>query len=140
MSVEGKIKDTYIMGLDLEVMSIICDLHPIRKDGETHLLPACYMLNYKEKKKFCEFLCTMKLPNGYSFNISRGANVNDFKIVGLKGHDYYIILQRLLSIGLRGLLRKDVCKAIIDLCMFFKELTSRILKVDMLDKLNKNIV
>lgn len=48
-------------------------------------------------------------------------------------------LERLLSIGLRGVLHKDVCKTIVDLCLYFKELTLRTLKVDVLNKLDKNI-
>lgn len=43
------------------------------------------------------------------------------------------------SIALRAYLSKDVYKAIIELWLFFKELTTKTLKLDVLERLNKNI-
>lgn len=57
----------------------------------------------------------------------------------MKSHDYHIILQRLLPVALCGYLPKDVRVAIIEYCLFFKELTSKTLKLDVLERLNKDI-
>ncbi|KAK3206877.1 hypothetical protein Dsin_020923 [Dipteronia sinensis] len=43
-------------------------------------------------------------------------------------------------VALRGYLRRDIRETIIELCVFFKELTSKTLKVDVLERLNTDIV
>ena len=42
----------------------------------------------------------MKVPDGYSSNISRYVNEGDEKISGLKTCDCRILLQRLLLVGI----------------------------------------
>ena len=93
----------------------------------------------RKKIIFCKFLHSLKLPDGYSSNISRCVNMKDWRIQGLKSHDCHVILQRLLPLTLRGTLRKDVSKSLIQLSAFFKELTSRSLKVEALEELESNI-
>ena len=92
-----------------------------------------------EKIAFCKLLLSTKLPDGYASNIARCVNTKDWRIQGLKSHDCHVILQRLLPLALRGSLRKDVSKCLIELCIFFKELTSRSLKVEVLEKLESDI-
>jgi hypothetical protein len=48
-------------------------------------------------------------------------------------------LQRIIPVGLRGLVRKDVYEAIAELGAFFRELCSRNLRVDVVKKLKKDI-
>ena len=64
----------------------------------------------------------MKLPEGYASNISRCVRINEGKILGLKSHDCHVLLQRLLPIGKRAFLRKDVCTILVELCKFFQDL------------------
>ncbi|KAK3212193.1 hypothetical protein Dsin_016899 [Dipteronia sinensis] len=140
MNIDGKTKDTYKTRLDLKEMGIQRELHPICVNGQTKLPSACYSLSSTEKRGLCQFLHSMKLPDGMASNISRCVNTRDCKISGLKSHDCHIILQRLLPVALRGYLRRDIREIIIELCVFFKELTSKTLKVDVLERLNKDIV
>ena len=125
MSIEGKSKDTYKTRLDLEHLGIRKELHPIRIDGRISIPHACYVFTNMEKIAFCKLLLSTKLPDGYASNIARCVNTKDWRIQGLKSHDCHVILQRLLPLALRGSLRKDVSKCLIELCIFFKELTSR---------------
>jgi hypothetical protein len=46
-------------------------------------------------------------------------------------------LQRIVPVGLRGLVRKDVYEAIAELGAFFRELGNRNLRVDVVKKLKK---
>ena len=139
MNIDGKTKDTYKARLDLEYMGIRKELHPICIDGIIKMPHACYVFNKTERIMFCKFLQSIKLPDGYASNISRCVNTKDWRIQGLKSHDCHVILQRLLPFALRGCLRKDVSKALIQLCTFFKELTSRSLKVEVLEQLERDI-
>ena len=64
----------------------------------------------------------MKLPDGFRSNIGKKVNETNTNIIGLKSHDYHILMQRLLPIGVKGLLGKGVYTPIIELGMFFKQL------------------
>ncbi|XP_024196087.1 uncharacterized protein LOC112199281 [Rosa chinensis] len=140
MDTEGKTKDSYKTRLDMEEMGIKSDLHPKCIDGVIKFRPAYYTFNIDERKGFCEFCSCTKLPDGMASNISNCVNIADSKIYGLKSHDCHIILQRLLPVALRGYLSKDVREVIIKLCLFFKELTSKTLRLDVLERLDKDIV
>ncbi|KAI3472558.1 hypothetical protein Pfo_029196 [Paulownia fortunei] len=85
--------------------------------------------------EFCQFLKSVKFPNGYAANISRNINVNDGKLYGLKTYDCHILLQRLLPIAIRKFLPNDICGTIVELCDFFKKLTTRTLHVANLRKM-----
>ena len=46
-------------------------------------------------------------------------NKKDEKIPGLKMHDCYVLLHRLLPIGVQAYLPKNVYTAVTELCSFF---------------------
>ena len=76
---------------------------------------ASYTLPMPERKKFCEWLNSIKLPDGYASNISQCVNINDHKISGMKSHDYHIFLQRLLPTASHGYLNKDLYNVLSEL-------------------------
>ena len=49
-----------------------------------------------EKKEFCKILKSIKVPDGYSSNISRCVQLNEKKVNGLKSHDCHVLKQQLL--------------------------------------------
>jgi hypothetical protein len=49
----------------------------------------------------------LKFPDRYAANIKWTVNVGIGKLNGLKSHDYHIIIERLLSVMLRGYLDTD---------------------------------
>ena len=61
------------------------------------------------------------------------------KVLGMKSHDCHIFMQLMLPIAFLELLPQNVWKAIADLCMFFKNLTSREVSIDKMSKLRDNI-
>lgn len=65
---------------------------------------------------------------------------NNFKLQGLKSHDYHVLIKQLLSIAMRCVLPKHVKQAIIRLCLSFNSLYATVIDVTMLDKLEKNLV
>ncbi|XP_012828525.1 PREDICTED: uncharacterized protein LOC105949753 [Erythranthe guttata] len=148
LDIDGKTKDTEKARLDLEDMGIRSELHirslegaKANKDGKVKCLKprALFTLSLKEKKSFCEFLKGVKFPDGYAANISRCVNIKDGKITGLKSHDCHVLLQRLLPVGLRGYLHKDVLDVITELASFFRQLCSRKLNIAVLDDLENKI-
>lgn len=81
----------------------------------------------------------MKVPDGFSSNISYCVNTKEAKISGLKSHDCHVILEHLLPLAIRGLLTPLVREALIELSTFFRLLCAKVLTVDDLNQLESQI-
>jgi hypothetical protein len=92
-----------------------------------------------EKARFCRVLKDVRFPDAYASNISRGVNVDDLKISGLKSHDHHVMFERVIPLAIKGLLPKDARDPLIELSLFFGDLCSKELKIDELDRLQNNI-
>ncbi|XP_077237173.1 uncharacterized protein LOC143878834 [Tasmannia lanceolata] len=140
LNIEGKSKDGVKARLDLRKMKLRRTLHPITKtNNKTYLPSACFTMSPKEKDIFCSILKYVKVPDGYSSNISRRVNLKQRKISGLKSHDCHVLMQQLLPLAIRRTLPKKVSSVLIELCSFFRELCSKVLKAGDLIKLKKRI-
>ncbi|XP_031273920.1 uncharacterized protein LOC116132409 [Pistacia vera] len=137
--IEGKTKDNLNACRDLKEMGIRKDLHPTQKDGKWFYLAACYTLSSEEKTKICKFLKSVKVPVGYSSNISRCVSVKECKINGLRSHDSHILLEKILPMAIRGVVPNNVYDAITELSIF-RELCSKVLKKEALERLESQIV
>ena len=89
---------------------------------------------------FCEWLNSIKLPDGYASNISQCVNINDCKISGMKSPDYHIFLQRLLPTASHGYLKKDLYNVLSELSFFFRDLCSKTLDKATVKKLQEGII
>jgi hypothetical protein len=74
----------------------------------------------KKHKLFCDFICSVKFPDGHASNLSRCIAADGCKLQRLKTHDYHILLQRVLSACLCGLVDKEIYIAIEELANFFR--------------------
>ncbi|XP_039134228.1 uncharacterized protein LOC120271620 [Dioscorea cayenensis subsp. rotundata] len=141
LNVEGKSKDNLKSRKDLVDMGIRCELHPeYLPNGRTRLPPASYSMTKKEKDVFCQVLKNIKVPDGYSSNISRCVNQKERKLQSLKSHDHHILLHDLLPIALRSSLTNRVTCAISAFCNIFKILCGKVLTVEELDKLHRDAI
>jgi hypothetical protein len=140
LKVDGKTKDTTNARLDLHDMGIRPELHLVQTGGSVTAPPAPYVLGKDQRIKFCNFLKGIKFPDGYAANLLRNISADGSKVQGkMKTHTCHILLQRILPAGLRGLVRKDIYVAIAELGTFFRELCSRNLRKDVVEKLKKDI-
>jgi hypothetical protein len=56
-------------------------------------LPTSCITLSKHEKEFCGFLKNVKIPSGYSMNVSRLISFLDLKVAsGVKSHDYHVLL------------------------------------------------
>ncbi|XP_073109285.1 uncharacterized protein [Elaeis guineensis] len=140
LDIKGKTKDTLKGRFDLVDMNIRHNLHSYIENGKLKMPVATYTLSPQEKIAFCNFLSNLRVPDGFSSNISRCVNINEKKISGLKCHDHHILLQQILPVAIRGLLPKSVCEPLIELNNFFRNLCSKLLKVQDLKQLEDDIV
>ena len=71
-------------------------------------------------------------------NPERRVSADGNKVQGLKTHDCHILLQRVLPV-IRGLGRPDLYRAVAELGQFFRELCSRNIRIDALERLRDKI-
>ena len=131
LSINGKSKDNFNSRLDLLAMGIRDQLHLIQRGNKVILSVACYSLISNEKKIY-KFFKEVKVPDGYASNISR--------CVQVKSHDFHVLMQQLLPLAIRGVLHKNVCVVIVELCSFFRQLCSKVLKTNQLEHLENDII
>ncbi|KAM2684022.1 hypothetical protein EV1_045569 [Malus domestica] len=120
-----KSKDGLAARVDLEVLNIRRSQHPRREGNRTFLPPALFTLKREEKTAFCNVLSTIRVPDGYSSNLSRCVHVNERKIHGLKSHDCYVLMQQLLPLAIRPVLPKAVTMVLLGLSAIFRQLCSK---------------
>ena len=140
LDILGKIKDGEKARLDLMEMEIRPNLFPERRGNRTYLPPAKHTLSRAEKRKLCEWLASIKVPDGYSSNFKKLVSVKDLKLIGMKTHDCHVLMQQILPLALRGILTKDVRFAISKLCSFFNSICTKVIDPLVLDSLQSELV
>jgi hypothetical protein len=78
-----------------------------------------------ERKEILKWLKKLKFPDCYAANIKRAVNVGTGKLNGLKSHGYYIIMERLLLVMLRGYLDTDLWEMFAELSYFYWQLCAK---------------
>ncbi|GJY10468.1 zinc finger, PHD-type containing protein [Tanacetum coccineum] len=126
-----KSKDTAKARQDLERLGIRSGLWLGKnKNGKCSKPEAAYSFTPEDKKKFCQFIKRVKLPDGFGSNFKHKVTDNDTNITGLKSHDCHIMMQHLLPYRLQQYLPSDIATLLIELCLFFKKMCSYTLIVD----------
>ena len=121
-------------------MGIRSEFH-LEKVGndQTRMPHACYHMNANENDGFLQVLKDVRVPDGYSSNISRCIKFKERKISGMKSHDNHILMQQLFLIVIRGFLPPEMSRPLIDLSCFFREIYSKVLNVEKLGAFEKRI-
>jgi len=109
-------------------------------DDKGRYRPAFFSLSKAKKKTFLQTLKNVKMPDGYSSNISRCIDLKNGKIFGLKSHDCDILMEHLLPIAIRNLFPNNVTVVIVELCSFFRQLCGKSLNQLDLEKLECRMI
>ncbi|KAJ9566906.1 LOW QUALITY PROTEIN: hypothetical protein OSB04_002872 [Centaurea solstitialis] len=115
--------------LDLADMKIRKKLHLYQEGNKWMKLHASYTLSVAERRQFCQLVKSVEFQT-----------YQKTKISGLKSHDCHVLFQRLLPAAIRPLLNTEVQKVITELCLFFKQICSRTLNLNDLEKMQKEII
>ncbi|PKU72108.1 hypothetical protein MA16_Dca006701 [Dendrobium catenatum] len=136
-----KSKDNLQVRQDLVQIGVKPELHPqVLSDGNYALPPALFTMYKKDKMMFCEVLKNMKLPKGYSSNISKGVNIKECKIIGLKSHDCHILIEDIMPIALSSCAPSNkVLDIIVGISYFLKFICAKVINPIELDKKQKEI-
>jgi hypothetical protein len=105
LDIRGKTKDTLKAQMYLEEMMLRKDLHQeTLENGSKQLPTACYTLSKQEKMSLWNCLHGIKVPTGYSDNVSGMVNMKTLKVRFKKSHDCHILIGQFLPIVIRGIL------------------------------------
>ena len=91
-----------------------------------------------QRRVICEWVQSLKFPYGYASNLSRCVDVHNGRMFGLKSHDCHVFLQCLLPVAF-SMLSEQILNPLIEISLFFKELSSTTLTVEGLRQLEANI-
>ena len=80
-----------------------------------------------------------RFPDGYASNMGRCVDMKKHKLFGMKSHDCHVFMQRLIPIAFRELLPGNVWQAVTEISIFFKNLTSTVIKKEDMEHLEKDI-
>jgi hypothetical protein len=93
----------------------------------------------KQNADFCDFLKSVKFPDGYASNLTTCVTADGCNLQGLKTHACHIPLQRIIPAAVRGIMHKDIYEALAELGNFFQQLCARTLKLDVLERMKASI-
>ena len=82
----------------------------------------------------------IKFSDAYASNVSQCVGNNDGNISGMKSHDSHVMMQYLFFVIMHGYLGGDVQTILIELRVFFQKLCCRKLKINLLEKFEKDIM
>ncbi|KAK6780272.1 hypothetical protein RDI58_022456 [Solanum bulbocastanum] len=140
MDVTGKTKDNVKARLDLPEHCRRPELH-IQESANNKLLKpkASYSFTMELKRKICEWVKSLKMPDGYASNLGKRADIERGILHGMKSHDCHVFMEQLLPIAFCGL-PENIWKSMAEISLFFKDLCSSTLRVENLVWMAKNIV
>jgi hypothetical protein len=99
---------------------------------------SCITLSEHEKKEFCGFLKNVKVPSGYSTNVSRLISFLDLKVApGVKSHNYHVLLTQMIPVGIPNIPPVNVPEAIMNFCFFFNAIGQKVVSEEALESLEK---
>ena len=133
-NIKSKTKDTWKSRKDLMDQGLKKSLH-LQPYGNSFIMHmACYHLTKDEKKKVLNFLTSLKFPDGFASNISRCVKGEEFRLSCMKSHDFYVFIQRVLPLSIRGCLTKEVRLVLYELSGFIQKLCTQSMYLDVLEK------
>ncbi|KAL4563659.1 hypothetical protein LXL04_027704 [Taraxacum kok-saghyz] len=117
-----KSKDSLNVRKDMVKMGIRPELAPIEKDKKN--APIYHQL----------------VPSRYSANIKRLVSMKDLKLLGMKSHDYHVLIMHMIPIAIRGILPDHIRHTITKLCLFFNMINSKVIDPEILDSWQSDII
>ncbi|CAJ2650874.1 unnamed protein product, partial [Trifolium pratense] len=139
MNVKGKTKDNDNARRDIGLYCKRNELLLVETSNGKLLKPrANYTLSPEEAKSVCRWVKEVKMPDGYSSNLARCADVDHGRMRGMKSHDCHVFFQTLLPIAFSSL-PQHVLNPLIEISQFFKNLCSTTLREADLIKMENDI-
>jgi hypothetical protein len=79
-----------------------------------------HCLKPQQRKEVMRWMKGLKFPDGYIAGLRRSMNMMIEKLIGLKSHDYHIIIERLMPIMFQDYLNDAVRMLLTELSYFYR--------------------
>jgi hypothetical protein len=89
---------------------------------------------------FCQCLCEVRVPTGFSSNISKLVSMNDLSMYGYNSHDCHVMMMVFLTIAIRAIKPMHVKVIITRLCYFFNTVSQKVIGHKELDDLRAYMI
>jgi hypothetical protein len=138
LNTDGKTRDHGHARADPKKMRIKPELWLDDWIKGTELPTSCITLSKHEKKEFCWLLKNVKVPFGYSMNVSRVISFPDLKVdPGVKSHNYHVFLTQMIAFGIWNIIPVNVRLVIINFWFFFNAIGQKVPSEEALESLEK---
>jgi hypothetical protein len=104
--------------------------------GKPH---ASVCLKPQQRKEVMRWMKGLKFHDGYASGLRRSVNMTIWKLIGLKSHDYHIIMKRLLPGMFQGYFDDGVWLVLVGISYFYRQLCAKEITVEMIQKLENEI-
>jgi hypothetical protein len=101
---------------------------------------APYCLMPKEREEMFQWLKKLQFLDRYVANIKWAVNLDTGKLVGLKSHDYHILIERLVLVMFRGYFSPDLWKMLAELSYFYRQICAKEISKKLMQSFEKEIV
>jgi hypothetical protein len=112
MSFSGKPKDNMNTQKDL---AELYNHSPLKLKVTGDKPHASFCLKPQQRKEVIWWMKGLKLSDGYATSFRRSVNMTTGKLIGMKSHDYHIIMERLLPVMFRGYFDDVVWMVLVEL-------------------------
>lgn len=140
LDIPGKTKDNVKARLD---MMEICDRPTLKlskkPNGQWQKPRANFCVSKDDKMKILKWFGDLKLPDQFAANLRRYVNLVQCRLIGLKSHDFHIMMERLLPVALRGFIPEKEWKVVAELSYFYRQLCAKELDPQCMRKLEEQI-
>ena len=141
MNIDGKSKDNEFVRIFFKNRNVKPYFWLQRHSDNEFIMPlAPYYMTGVGKESFLHVLANIRFPDGYGSNISRCVNLKSKKLMNLKSHDNYILMQDIIPIALKSSQASTVIDLADDLTSFFKSLCAKEIDPNYLDALQSKII
>jgi hypothetical protein len=122
MGFPGKTKDNVKARQDLVEFCNRPSLELKVTGGKPH---ASFCLKPQQRKEVMRWMKGLKFSYGYTAGLRQSMNMTTGKLIGLKSHDYHIIMKRLLHVMFRGYFDDVVWMVLAELSYFYRQLCAK---------------
>ena len=95
---------------------------------------------HKKKKGCVNRLTKLRFLDGYVPNMARCVDMLKNKLFGIKNHVCHVFMHRLIPIAFREILLMSVWQALIELSLYFGDLTCTVIREEDMIKLQEDIL
>jgi hypothetical protein len=108
IDVKGKTKENIKARLDVALFCNRQNIELVYNESRVAKPRASFVLEKNAQLLVYKWLKSMCFLDGHASNISRLVNMEEYRLYGMKSHDFHVFMQTLIPLAFRDLLPKGI--------------------------------